>query len=154
MENRKEEGDGWNYHNVGRSIRTTLRAGECVGPLVRRVRPMRPHAHTRTIPTVKETPEPVGLAREPVCVARGFTPRIAAPKFGLHGTVQLLRSEEDPYLSALSAALKRKLALSDWRRAPLYHVPWRRTADEGREEVPRHPTASPWTPVLALSTPV
>ena len=68
------------------------------------------------------------VAPEPVCFYRGLTAHIAAPKLGLHETVELLTSvfgasKGDPYLSALSAALKTKMGLPDRKRAPSYHVP-------------------------------
>ena len=60
---------------------------------------------------------------EPVCVERAFHPHEVAHKLGLDETVGRLRrvlgaSEEDPDLSALSAALKRKLELSDLKKRP------------------------------------
>ena len=67
--------------------------------------------------------EPSPCTPEPVCVERGLPPRMAAPKLGLNDTMELLShvrgaGEEDPDLSALSAALKAKLGLSDWRKPP------------------------------------
>ena len=60
---------------------------------------------------------------EPVCVERAFPPREVTPKLGLDETVELLTrvlgaSEEDPDLSALSAALKTKLGLFDVQKPP------------------------------------
>ena len=54
---------------------------------------------------------------------RAFPPHEVAPKLGLDETVELLTrvlgaSEEDPDLSALSAALKNKLELSDLKKPP------------------------------------
>ena len=80
---------------------------------------------------------------EPVCVERAFPPHEVAPKLGLDETIELLTrvlgaSEEDQDLSALFAALKTKLGLSDLKKPPPYHVAWSRTADHGREELQRH----------------
>ena len=67
--------------------------------------------------------EPSPCALEPVCVERGWPPRMAAPKLGLDETTELLSrvlgaSEEDPDLSALSAALNANLGLSDLKKPP------------------------------------
>ena len=61
------------------------------------------------------------VAPEPTCVDRGLPPRMAAPKLGLDGTMDLLSrvlgaGDEDANLSALSATLKRKLGLSDLKK--------------------------------------
>ena len=66
---------------------------------------------------------PRGVSPEPVCVERGLPPHMAAPKLGLDETMGLLfrvlgEGEEDPDLSALSAALKAKLGLSDLKKPP------------------------------------
>ena len=68
--------------------------------------------------------EPSPRAPEPVCVERGLPPRMAAPKLGLDETMDLLprvpgAGAENPDLSALSAALKAKLGLSDLKKPPL-----------------------------------
>ena len=67
--------------------------------------------------------EPSPCAPEPLCVERGLPPRMTAPKLGLNETMELLSlvldaGEEDPDLSALSAALKAKLGLSDLKKPP------------------------------------
>ena len=59
----------------------------------------------------------------PRCVDRGLPPRMAAPKLGLGETMDLLSrvlgaGDEDPNPSALSAALKTKLGLSDLKKPP------------------------------------
>ena len=71
---------------------------------------------------------------------------MAAPNLGLDETMELLSrvlgaGDEDPDLSALSAALKTKLGLSDLKKPPLctYYVPRCRTANQGCEELQRHP---------------
>ena len=66
---------------------------------------------------------PRAVAAEPTHIERGLPSRVAAPKFGLDETMKLLSrvlgaGDEDPDLSALSAALKTKLGLSDWKKAP------------------------------------
>ena len=90
---------------------------------------------------MEREPSPRGVSPEPVCVERGLPPRMAGPKLGLDETMELLSqvmaaSEEDPDLSALSAALKAKLGLSE---APAYHVLWCGTVNQGCEELRRHP---------------
>ena len=54
---------------------------------------------------------------------------MAAPKLRLDESMDLLSrvlgaGDEDPDLSALSAALKTKWGLDDLRKPPPYHVPW------------------------------
>ena len=76
--------------------------------------PERPKEHER----LKPGPSPRAVAPEPTSVDRGLPPRMAAPKLGLDETMELLSQvlgagDEDPNLSALSAALKTKLGLSD-----------------------------------------
>ena len=66
---------------------------------------------------------PSGVASGPSCVERGVPPRMAAPKLGLHETMELLSrvlvaGDEDPDLTALSAALKTKLGFSDLKKPP------------------------------------
>ena len=68
--------------------------------------------------------DPSPRAPEPVCVERGVYPRMAASKLGLNETMELLfrvlgAGEEDPDLSAVSAALKAKLGLSVLKKPPL-----------------------------------
>ena len=72
---------------------------------------------------LKPGPSPRAVATEPTCVDRGLPPCIAAPKLGLDETMELLSrvlgaGDEDPDLSALSAALKTKLGLSDLKKPP------------------------------------
>ena len=67
---------------------------------------------------MKPGPSPRAVASEPTSVDRGLPPRMAAPKLGLDETMELLSrvlgaGDEDLNLSALSAALKTKLGLSD-----------------------------------------
>ena len=63
------------------------------------------------------------VAPEPTSVDGGLPPRMAAPRLGLDETMELLSrvlvaGNEDPDLSALSAALETKLGLSDPKRRP------------------------------------
>ena len=72
---------------------------------------------------LKPGPSPRAVAPEPTSVDRGSTPRMAAPKLGLVETMELLSrvlgaGDEDPDLSALSAALKTKLGISDLKKPP------------------------------------
>ena len=78
-------------------------------------------------PTVHESlkpgPSPRVVAPEPTCVDRGLPSRMAAPKLRLDETMDLLSrvlgaGDEDPGLSALSAALKTNLGLSDLKKPP------------------------------------
>ena len=64
---------------------------------------------------------PRAVAPEPKSVDPDLPPRIAAPKLGHDETMELLSralgaGDEDPDLSALSAALKTKLGLSDSKK--------------------------------------
>ena len=64
-----------------------------------------------------------GVAPEPKCVDGGLPRRMAAPKLALDETMELLSrvlraGDEDPDLSALSAALKTKFGLSDLKEPP------------------------------------
>ena len=70
---------------------------------------------------LKPGPSPRAVAPEPTSVDRGSPPRMAAPKLGLDETMELLSrvlgaGDEDPDLSALSAALNTKLGLSDLKK--------------------------------------
>ena len=81
--------------------------------------PKRPKEHE----CLKPGPSPRAVAPEPMSVDRGLPPRMAAPKLGLDETMELLSrvlgaGDEDPDLSALSAALKKKLGLSDLKKPP------------------------------------
>ena len=72
---------------------------------------------------LKPGPSPMAVAPEPTCVDRDLPPRMAAPKLGLDETMELLSrvlgaGDEDPDLSALSAAVKTKLGLSNWKKSP------------------------------------
>ena len=63
------------------------------------------------------------VAPEPTWEDRGLPPRMAAPRLGLHETMELLSrvlgaGDEDPDLRALSAALKTKWVLSDSKNPP------------------------------------
>ena len=77
-------------------------------------------------PSLPSRPRPSssrGVCPEPVRVERGLPARIAAPKLGLDETMELLSrvlgaGDEDPDLSALSAALKAKLGLSELKKPP------------------------------------
>ena len=67
---------------------------------------------------LKPASNPRAVAPEPTSADRGLPPRMAAPKLGLDDTMELLSrvfgaGDKDPYLSALSAAFKTKLGLSD-----------------------------------------
>ena len=68
-------------------------------------------------------PSPSGPPPEPVCVERGLPPHMAAPKLGLNETMEFLSrflgaGDEDRDLSALSAALKSKLGLTELKEPP------------------------------------
>ena len=72
---------------------------------------------------LKPGSNPRAVAPEPTSVDRGLPPRMAAPKLGLDETMELLSrvlgaGDEDPHLSALSAALKTNLGLSDLKKPP------------------------------------
>ena len=72
---------------------------------------------------LKPEPCPSGTALGPSCVERGLPPRMAAPKLGVDETMGLLSrvlgaGHEDPDLSALSAALKVRLGLSELKKPP------------------------------------
>ena len=72
---------------------------------------------------LKPGTSPRAVAPEPTGVDGGLPPRVAAPKLGLDKTVDLLSQvpgagNEDPDLSALSAAHKTKLGLSDLTKPP------------------------------------
>ena len=72
---------------------------------------------------LKPGPSPRAVAPEPTSVDPGLPPRMVAPKLGLDETMELLSQvlgagDADPDLSALSAALKTKLGLSDLKNPP------------------------------------
>ena len=72
---------------------------------------------------LKPGPSPRAVAPEPKSVDRGLPPRMAAPKLGLDQTMELLSwvlgaGDEDTDWSALLAALKTKLRLSDLKKPP------------------------------------
>ena len=78
---------------------------------------------TPSLPSRPRPPSPCGVCPEPGCVERGLPSRMAAPKLGLNETMELLSrvlgaGDEDPDLSALSAALKAKLGLSELKKPP------------------------------------
>ena len=78
---------------------------------------------TPSLPSRPRPPSPPGVCPEPVRVERGLPSRMAAPKLGLDETMELLSrvlgaGDEDPDLSALSAALKAKLGLSELEKPP------------------------------------
>ena len=78
---------------------------------------------TPSLPSRPRPPSPRGVCPEPVRVERGLPSRMAAPKLGLDETMELLSrvlgaGDEDPDLSALSAALKAKLGLSELEKPP------------------------------------
>ena len=71
----------------------------------------------------KPGPSPRAVAPERTSVDRGLPPRKAAPKLGIDETMELLSrvlgaGDEDPDVSALSAALKTKFGLSDLKKPP------------------------------------
>ena len=73
---------------------------------------------TPSLPSRLRTTLPRGVCPEPVRLERCLPSRMAAPKLGLDETMELLcrvlgAGDEDPDLSALSAALKAKLRLSE-----------------------------------------
>ena len=72
---------------------------------------------------LKPGPSPRALAPEHTSVDRGLPPSMAAPKLGLDETMELLswvlgEGDENLDPSALSAALKTKLGLSDLKKPP------------------------------------
>ena len=72
---------------------------------------------------MKPGPSPRAVAPEPTSVDRGLPSQMAAPKLGVDETMELLSrvpraGDEDPDLSAFSAALKTKLRLSDLEKPP------------------------------------
>ena len=72
---------------------------------------------------LKPGSNPRAVAPEPTSGDRGLPQRMAAPKLGLDETMELLSrvfgaGDEDPDLSALSAALKTKLGHSDLKKPP------------------------------------
>ena len=72
---------------------------------------------------LKPGSNPRAVAPEPTPVDRGLRPQMAAPKLSLDETMELLSSvigagDEDPDLSALSAALKTILGLTDMKKPP------------------------------------
>ena len=78
---------------------------------------------TPSLPSRPRPPSPRVVCLEPVCVERGLPSRMAAPKLGLDETMELLSrvlgaGDEDPDLSALSAALKAEPGLSELKKPP------------------------------------
>ena len=78
---------------------------------------------TPSLPSRPRLPSPRGVCPDPVRVERGLPSRMAAPKLGLDETMELLSrvlgaGDEDPDLSALSAALSAKLGLSEMKKPP------------------------------------
>ena len=78
---------------------------------------------TSSLPSRPRPPSPHGVCPEPVRVERGLPSPMAAPKLGLDETMELLSrvlgsGDEDPDLSALTAALKAKLGLSELEKPP------------------------------------
>ena len=68
-------------------------------------------------------PSPRVVAPEATCVDGGLPPSMAALELGVDETMQLLlrvlgACDEDPDLSALSAPLKTKLGLSNFKKPP------------------------------------
>ena len=78
---------------------------------------------TPSLPSRPRPPSPPGVCPEPMHVETGLPSRMAAPKLGLDETMELLSrvlgaGDEDPDLSALSAALKAKLGLCELKKPP------------------------------------
>ena len=127
------KGKGQETAMMAPMIRTTwgeleIPYGECAASASARSSGWEPGWISREPTSTKEAVcmnrEPSPRAPESVCVERGLPPRMAAPKLGLVETMQLVSrvlgaGEEDPDLSALSAALKAKLGLSDLKKPPL-----------------------------------
>ena len=72
---------------------------------------------------MKPGPSPSAVALEPTSVVRGLPPRMAAHKLAVDETMELLSpvlgaGDEDPSLSAVSAAFKTKFGLSDLKKPP------------------------------------
>ena len=83
---------------------------------------------TPSLPSRPRPLSPRGVCLEPMRVERGLPARMAAPKLGLDETMELLSrvlgaGDEDPDLSALSAALKAKLGLSELKKPPSTMLP-------------------------------
>ena len=78
---------------------------------------------TPSLPSRPRPPSPRWVCPEPVRVERALPSHMAAPKLGLDETMELLSrvlgaGDEDPDLSALPAALKAKLRLSELKKPP------------------------------------
>ena len=101
--------------------------GKCAAPAWAHSSEWEPNVISRE-PTPTKEPvcmerEPFSRAPEPVCVEPGLPPRMPAIKLGLDETMELLSrvlgvGEEDRHLSALSAALKATLGLSNLKKPP------------------------------------
>ena len=86
-----------------------------------------PLQRTKQHECLKPRTSPRAVAPEPTSVDRGWGPQMAAPKLGLDETMELLSrllgaGDEDPDLSALSAALKTKLGLPNLKKPPCPQV--------------------------------
>ena len=105
---------------------------------------------------LKPGPGPRAVAPEPTCLDRGLLPRMSAPNLHRDETMDLLSrvlgaGDEDPDLSALSAALKTKLGLSNLESPPSTISPAAELLT--RDVKAAKASAAPeWTPILALST--
>ena len=82
-----------------------------------------PPEKTKEHECLKPGSNPRAVAPEPTSVDRGLPPRMAASKLGLDETMELLSrvlgaGDEDPDLTALSAALKTKLGIYDLKKPP------------------------------------
>ena len=100
-------------------------------------------------------PSPTVVAPESTSVSRDLPPQMATPKLSLDETMESLSrvlgaGDEDPDLSALSAALKTKLALSDLKKLPPTMSPG---VELSNRESCRSFAATQWTPVLAFFHP-
>ena len=126
VKERKGEGgafgnDVWSYVGRGDVRDTSRRNGlVVVGPIIWRTYASR---ETEGALLLEDWPQSEGSGTRTTSVDRGLPPRMAAPKLGLDETMELLSrilraGDEDPDLSALSAALKTKLGLSDLKKPP------------------------------------
>ena len=116
-----------------------------------------PAEELKTHECLQPGPVPRAVAHKPTCVDRVLPPHMAACKLGLDGTMDLLSGllgagDEDPDLSALSAALKTKLGVFDLKglQSTMSPAVERLTKDvkncRGIRSLPMHTCASPFHP--------
>ena len=112
---------------------------------------------TPSLPSRPRPPSPRGVCPEPVRVEKGLPSRMAAPKLRLDETMELPSrvlgaGDEDPDFSALSAALKAKLGLSELKKPPSTMSPgvelltWGVKSRRGIRSTPLDTCPSPFDP--------